>query len=130
MACGHRPLSMKQFVHSPDPSDELPTGENCHILEVWNNETDNAVSLARARLEPGMTTKLHRLKGVDERYLIMAGTGIARVGDSGPVEVRPGDMVIIPSGISQQISNSGKDDLVFLCVCTPRFTRECYEALE
>lgn len=121
---------MNQSIHSPNPSDELPTEENCHILEVWNNNSDNAVSIARARLEPGMTTKLHRLKGVDERYLIVTGTGITQVGDSAPVEVRPGDVVIIPSGIPQRISNSGKDDLVFLCICTPRFTKECYEALE
>jgi oxalate decarboxylase/phosphoglucose isomerase-like protein (cupin superfamily) len=30
----------------------------------------------------------------------------------------------------QRIANIGEDDLVFLAVCTPRFTKEVYEVLE
>ncbi len=29
----------------------------------------------------------------------------------------------------QRISNPGKIDLIFLCVCTPRFAQEAYEDL-
>jgi mannose-6-phosphate isomerase-like protein (cupin superfamily) len=43
--------------------------------------------------------------------------------------VRPGDVVVIPAGESQSIANTGAVDLVFYCICTPRFTPECYEAL-
>ena len=41
----------------------------------------------------------------------------------------PGDVVLIPSGVRQRVTNIGDEDLVFLCVCTPRFFPECYEAL-
>ena len=45
-------------------------------------------------------------------------------------EVNPGDVVLIPPDCLQRITNPGEQDLVFLCVCTPRFTPEAYEGLE
>jgi hypothetical protein len=45
--------------------------QRCHITEWWNTPADAAVSVARARVEPGVTTRLHRLKDVTERYVIL-----------------------------------------------------------
>ena len=64
------------FVH-PDAASEFLTPEGCHILESWNDPADGAVSIARARVEPGITTQAHRLRGVIERYLIVDGVGRA-----------------------------------------------------
>ena len=47
-----------------------------------------------------------------------------------PREVSPGDVVLIPPDCRQRITNAGEQDLVFLCVCTPRFIPEAYEDLE
>jgi len=66
---------------------------------------------------------------VDERYVIMTGTGLMRTGTLMPTRVGPGDIVLIPAGVPQQISNVGESDLIFHCICTPRFTPGCYEAL-
>ena len=110
------------------PKREILTPEGCHILESWNHASDSAVSIARARVEPGVTTRLHRLRDVVERYLVIEGEGRATVGGV-EVDVRPGDVVVIPAGIPQQIANTGPGDLVFYCICSPRFTQECYEAL-
>ena len=41
---------------------------------------------------------------------------------------RPG-VAIIPAGVAQQISSNENTDLIFYCICTPRFTPDCYEAL-
>ena len=114
---------------SPDLAREYLTPEGCYILESWNDAADGAASIARARVTPGVTTQPHRLRGVIERYLIIEGEGRANVGgvDS---DVRPGDVVIIPAGVSQSITNTGTEDLLFYCICTPRFTPECYEALD
>ena len=109
---------------------EYLTPEGCYILESWNDAADPAASIARARVEPGVTTRLHRLSGVVERYLIVAGTGIARVAGEPTAPLYPGDVVVVPAGATQQITNAGEDDLVFYCVCTPRFTPACYEALD
>ena len=60
--------------------DEFPTPEKCYILENWNKTESPNVSVARARLEKGLTTKPHYLKGVDEIYLILEGKGRVKVG--------------------------------------------------
>jgi len=103
--------------------------EGCFIAELSNSDADTECSIARARVEPGVTTRWHRLDGTTERYVILHGRGSVEVGDEPAAAVAPGDVVIIPSGCAQRIRNTGKDDLVFLAVCTPRF-RECsYEDL-
>lgn len=112
------------------PPEEYWFEERCHITEWWNTPADAAVSVARARVEPGVTTRLHRLKGVTERYVILEGRGRAEVGAGVPREVGAGDVVVVPPDISQRITNIGDSDLVFLAVCTPRFTREVYEDID
>lgn len=119
---------MKPHVVRPAQSAEFPTPEGCRILESWNTGDDPAVSIARARVAPGVTTKNHRLKGVVERYVILEGRGRVRVGDGIREDVGPGDVVIIPEGVTQNITNVGEGDLVFYCICTPRFTPDCYES--
>jgi mannose-6-phosphate isomerase-like protein (cupin superfamily) len=47
-----------------------------------------------------------------------------------PAAVRPLDVVYIPAGASQRITNTGIADLTFLCVCTPRFKPAVYEDRE
>ena len=42
-------------------------------------------------------------------------------------EVGPGEVVVIPAGTPQRIAAFGDEDLVFLAICTPRFTPECYQ---
>ena len=65
-----------------------------------------------------------------ERYLILKGNGRVEVGDLPPAEVRTGDVVLIPPGCPQRITNTGEKDLLFLAVCTPRFTPDSYEEAE
>ena len=52
--------------------------EGCYINELSNAEHDPAVSIARARVPVGVTTRWHALTGVVERYLIGAGRGLSR----------------------------------------------------
>jgi mannose-6-phosphate isomerase-like protein (cupin superfamily) len=109
---------------------EFLTPEGCWILEVANDEADPAASVARARVPPGVTTEWHRLAGVFERYVIVSGTGRVELTPTIVKDVEPGDVVRIPAGVGQRITNTGATDLVFLCVCTPRFTPESYERIE
>ena len=121
---------MSGKVIRPESSGEFFTPERCHILESWNDPSDWAVSIARARVEPGVVTQLHRLRDVEERYLIVQGTGTVNVGELGAITVMAGDIVVIKSGVAQQITNTGNEDLIFYCICSPRFSPECYESLE
>ena len=123
-------MTMGNSIRHPDKNREYYFAEGCHILESWNNPTDPAASIARARVTPGRTTHWHALAGVTERYLIISGEGRAEVGEETAEAVTEGDVVIIPPGVRQRIANTGNTDLVFYAICTPRFTSDCYQDLE
>ncbi|HDS15233.1 MAG TPA: cupin domain-containing protein [Proteobacteria bacterium] len=121
---------MEEAVCRQKLDEEFYTPEKCHIIEVSNSPADPELSLARARVEPGVTTRWHRLKGVAERYVMVAGTGLVEIGRRPPRKVNPGDVVLIPPGCRQRIANPGPEELIFFAICTPRFTPEAYEELE
>ncbi len=120
---------MTRPVFKAGAKEELGTGERCHIRELINTESLPDFSLADTRIEPGVVTELHSLS-VREWYYIAQGSGLMEVGGGPQIEVGPGDTVEIPAGVSQRITNTGKDDLLLQCVCLPRFTPDCYEPLE
>ena len=111
-------------------SDEYFTQERCHIIEVANDEGDETLSVVRARVEPGVTTAWHWLDGIAERYLIVSGTGVVEVGDETPAAVAAGDVVRIPPGVRQRITNTSATDLVFYALCTPRYRQSAYHSDE
>lgn len=121
---------MQPKIRKIDPESEYFFDEGCHITEISNTEEEPDLSIARARVEPGVTTRWHRLKNSSERYVIISGTGLVEVGDLDPVRVGPGDVVSIPPMCRQRITNTGQDDLVFLAICSPRFRSELYEDLD
>lgn len=121
---------MKATIKKRSTSDEFYTPEKCYITELSNTPDDSDVSIAQAKVESGVTTCWHRLKGIDERYYILKGTGLVEIGDLPPQEVSVGDVVVIPALCRQRITNTGSSDLIFLAVCSPRFTEDAYEDLE
>lgn len=118
-----------EILHTPE-SQEYYFHEGCHILELSNSPADATVSIARARVEPGQTTRRHRLRDTTERYVILQGTGLVEAGDLPAQTVSTGDVVIIPPMQHQRIKNTGTNDLTFLAICTPRFRPACYEDTE
>ena len=121
---------MQPQILKANQADEYYFDEGCFILELSNSPADPDVSIARVRVKAGVTTKLHRLKGVVERYVILSGIGRVEVAGVEPQQLSTGDVVIIPSLCPQRITNIGTEDLVFLAICTPRFTKEIYEDLD
>ncbi len=121
---------MKESIKQIASMNELFIPERCYITEVSNSHDDPEVSIARARVEPGVTTCWHRLVNISERYCIISGTGRVEIGTLPPEEVYPGDIVIIPPMCQQRITNIGLDDLVFLAICTPPFSNDAYEDIE
>lgn len=108
---------------------EFWTEERCFITELHNTPASPEASLAVARVEPGVTTQLHRLDGVSERYIVRRGEGVLEV-DGARQMLRAGDQAVIPAGAAQRIENTGGGDLEFYCLCVPRFLPECYANLE
>ncbi|QMU60206.1 MAG: cupin domain-containing protein [Gammaproteobacteria bacterium] len=120
---------MQPYVKKADFSNEYYFGEGCYITELSNSDDDPGLSIARARVEPGVTTQLHELIGTVERYVILEGEGLIDVGNLSPQAIRPCDVVIIPSGCMQKISNTGASDLIFLAICSPRFQKSCFQEI-
>lgn len=106
------------------------TAERCDIAELSNTPDDPELSVARARVAPGVTTRWHRLEGIAERYVILQGQGRAELGGLPPQELLPGDVLRIAPGQPQRITNTGTADLLFLALCTPRFRWDAYEDIE
>jgi mannose-6-phosphate isomerase-like protein (cupin superfamily) len=121
---------MKAGVRRVEPNREYLTAERCHILELSNSPDDAEVSIARARVAPGVTTRWHRLAGIAERYVILEGQGSVEVGDAPAETVGAGAVVWIPAGARQRIRNVGASDLVFLAICTPRYVEHAYEDVD
>ena len=111
-------------------TEEYYFEEGCFITEWSNASTDAQASVARACVLPGVSTRWHRLRDITERYVMLAGTCSVEVGDLPPTIVGPGDVVIIPPGVAQRITNAGIEDAIFLAICTPRFVRDAYEDIE
>jgi len=51
-----------------------------------------------------------------ERYIMAEDRGTVEIGDLPAANVGPGDVVIIPAGARQRITNTGSVDLIFYCV--------------
>lgn len=121
---------MEPRVVAWDAGREYDTAELCAINEMSNDSGDPELSIARARVRAGVTTRWHRVRGIAERYVMLEGRGVVEVEGLGAAAVGPGDVVRIPAGARQRIRNEGAEDLVFLAICTPRFVPEAYEDVE
>ena len=121
---------MDEIVHHASAAPEALIDEGCFIAEWWNSDRDPDLSVARARVPPGVTTRWHLLDGTAERYLVLEGEGRVELGDDAAAPVGPLDVVLIPPGLRQRITNTGQADLVFLALCTPRFDADAYHEVE
>lgn len=122
-------IPSKAVVKRCDTSDEYYTREGCYIIELSNSEDDPVLSIARVRVRPGVTTRMHRLGRTFERYVILEGKGRVEAGSLSR-EISAGDVVLIPPMCPQRITNTGTSDLVFLAICTPRFSENAYEDVD
>ena len=124
-----RTETVRPAIYKQNLAKEFLTPERCFILENYNLDLDPGVSIARARIRPYVTTARHVVKSTVERYLVVEGTGWVEIEGLPPTEVSPGDIVVIPPDTPQRISNTNRD-LIFYCICTPRFQSANYQALE
>ena len=85
-------------------------------------------SLAEAMVPAGTTTHLHRHYNSEELYHITAGGGIMRL-DEEEFEVKTGDTICIAPGTAHCIRNTGTEDLVILCCCSPAYSHKDTELL-
>lgn len=117
-------------IYCTEPGIEFYTPERCHITELFNRHPNPEVSIAQARVEAGVTTANHLLRGTTEWYYILHGEGEMFLNGTSAGRVLPGNVVHIPADTPQYIRNPGAEDLVLLCICVPRFRVEVYEEIQ
>jgi len=108
------------FIRDLKDCAEITAGDNTILRELFNPHIDPVnlrYSLAHARVKPGETTYLHRLK-TSEVFYILEGEGEMRI-EHECVPIKPGQTVYIPPGASQNIRNTGCKELVFLAIVDP-----------
>src|SRR5262245_42279245 len=101
---------MKPEIRRMNPDAAFAIAERGAINQRANGDADPDVSIARARVPPGVTTRWHCVDGAVERYVILGGEGRVEVGDLAPQDVGPGDVVLIPAGCRQRITARGSRD--------------------
>lgn len=122
---------MNKHLSKSDESKEFFTNERCHILELLDNhDTKKPFSIARARVEAGVTTAWHRLSDITEYYYILSGRGFMEIDEEKGFEVGMNDVITIPPNSAQRIKNIIDEDLIFLAICNPPFTDANYEDLD
>jgi mannose-6-phosphate isomerase-like protein (cupin superfamily) len=122
---------MQPMIIKAENLKETLSPERCYIFDNYGfSRGDSQISIARARVEPGVSTIAHHLEDTQEIYLITKGEGKVHLGGIEPAEVCHGDVVVIPPGASQKITNIGKVDLIFYCICMPSFVQENYRSDE
>jgi mannose-6-phosphate isomerase-like protein (cupin superfamily) len=119
------------FIRDLQKCKQFTSGDNCILRELFNplkDTLDLKYSLAHAVVEPGKTTYSHRLKS-SEVYYILKGRGEMHI-DGETKKVRKGQAVYIPPYSVQRIKNTGRGDLVFLCIVDPAWKKEDEEIAE
>lgn len=113
------------FIRDWKNCAEFIAGDNTRLRELFNPLKDPLelrYSLAHARLAQGLESTPHRLK-TSEVYYILEGTGEMRI-DGEVREVGPGQAIYIPPHAVQSIKNTGKGELVFICMVDPAWRPE------
>jgi mannose-6-phosphate isomerase-like protein (cupin superfamily) len=121
---------MNKAVFKEDPAKTYFSGEGCFINELFNEVNHSGGSIAKATVKPEMITENHLLSDTDEWYYILEGIGEMYLNGQSIGEVKRGETVHIPQNTPQYIKNTGTEDLVFLCFCTPAFKMEVYNKVE
>jgi len=123
-------IKRDMFIRNLNDCEEFIAGDGSLLRELLHpDKADLAIrySLAHAVVKPGQTTALHMLK-TSEVYYIIEGDGIMHINDESS-KVHPSAAIYIPPHSRQYIQNSGKTDLIFVCIVDPAWRREDEEII-
>jgi len=113
------------YIRDLKDCEEFAAGDNSILRELLHPDKadlDIRYSLAHAMLKPGQTSRAHTLK-TSEVYYILEGEGLMHIDDE-IEQVHHGHVIYIPPKSTQFFQNSGKKDLVFLCIVDPAWRKE------
>ncbi|GJM31990.1 MAG: hypothetical protein DHS20C18_09910 [Saprospiraceae bacterium] len=92
-------------------------------LHPKNGDPDTPYSLAYATLEPGKSSLPHHLEERSEVYIVLEGSGTAYVNGEA-VRLSKKELLFIPPGAEQFVTNDGEVTLEILCIVTPPWDKD------
>jgi len=113
------------FIRDLKDCEEFTAGDNSILRELLHPDKEDLAiqySLAHAILKPGQTSRAHKLK-TSEVYYILEGEGLMHINDE-IQRVHGGHAIYIPPDSMQFFQNTGKKDLIFLCIVDPAWRKE------
>lgn len=113
------------FIKDLKDCEEFVAGDHTILRELLHPAKANLnlrYSLAHAIVRPGTESQPHRLR-TSEVYYILSGEGVMHI-DHESAHVRAGRTIYIPPRATQHIENTGRIDLVFLCIVDPAWRKE------
>ena len=115
-------------MHTRHPDDIAPIEQpdGTRVRELAGNSAGGLAqhSIAQITLPPGKSSRRHYHPRVEESYIVLAGSAQVKVGDEIHA-ARIGELIAIPPPQPHQITNLGKDDVIFLAICCPPWTPDC-----
>ncbi len=110
--------------------EEFVTKDGSRVRELIHPSSVPAerLSLALAVVGAGESTRRHLHRRSEEIYYVLGGRGVVHVGGE-KAEVEAGDAVLIPPGTPHFAVNTGEEELVILCACSPAYSHEDTELL-
>jgi mannose-6-phosphate isomerase-like protein (cupin superfamily) len=101
----------------PEPG-QIYHGGAMRLAIRWPNAPDEPPHrVSRYEVAPEQVCTRHVHTGKAETWIIVAGTGVAVIGDQ-RVEVSPGDALFTPPGTAHSLHNTGTEPLQFLNLVT------------
>ncbi|HKZ94443.1 MAG TPA: cupin domain-containing protein [Candidatus Bathyarchaeia archaeon] len=80
-------------------------------------------SIALATVKPGKRTLKHIHEASAEFYYITRGVGVIQL-NSRKESLEENTLVHIPAKTRHTVTNTGKEDLLILCICSPPYSHE------
>ena len=95
-----------------------------HLAAPWTMGTEH-LWVGMSEIDPGSRSNRHSHPN-EEVFFVVAGRGRAVV-DTEEVDVGPGSVVLVPSGETHQLVNTGDEPLQVLCSAAPAFDKRDFE---
>jgi len=107
---------MKTFHYSEVECQVVPEPAEAVTIRWLINEKTGAPNFAMRRFEvgPGGCTPYHT-HGWEHEVYVLEGEGVA-VGSGGEAKLGPGSVVLVEPGEEHNFRNTGRGNLVFLCM--------------
>ena len=118
---------VKPFV----TKDKSLIHEFFHPLHEKSKEAPENIpfSIALATVKPGKKTLRHIHKTSGEFYYITRGVGIIQL-NSKEKHIQENTLIYIPAKTEHMVTNTGRQNLLILCVCSPPYSHDDTKIVE